>query len=75
MKLVNETNVAVNYNISSSSSADCGQIEIDGVADLPGYDNQQNVTVEFWPVGGGDFSITWPSTKTGQQTEMVLVAE
>lgn len=75
MKLVNETNVAVNYNISSAGMADCGQIDVDGVVDLPAYDNQQNVTVAFWPVEGGDFSITWPATKTGQQTEIALVAE
>jgi hypothetical protein len=75
MKLVNETNVAVNYWISSSGQADCGEIDVDGVVDLPGYDNQQNVTVEFLPVGGGDFSTTWASTKTDQQTELALVAE
>ncbi len=75
MKLVNETTVAVNYWISSSGMGDCGQIDVDGVADLPAYDNQQNVTVEFLPVGGGDFSTTWESTKTGEQTELALVAE
>lgn len=75
MKLVNETNVAVNYNISSAGMADCGQIDVDGVVDLSSYDNQKNVTVEFWPVGGGDFSTTWATTKTGQQTEIALVAE
>lgn len=75
MRLVNETNVAVNYNINSADMADCGQIDVDGVVDLPSYDNQQNVTVAFWPVGGGDFSLTWPTTKTGQQTEIALVAE
>jgi hypothetical protein len=76
MKLVNETNVAVNYWISSASGmADCGEIAVDGLADLPAYDNQQNVTVSFLPVGGGDFSTTWASTKTDQQTELALVAE
>lgn len=76
MKLVNETNVAVNYWISAPNGpADCGQIDVDGLADLPGYDNLQNVVVEFLPVGGGDFSTTWAATKTGQQTELALVAE
>jgi hypothetical protein len=76
MKLVNETSVAVNYWIASASGqADCGQIEVDGLVDLPAYDNQQNVTVSFLPVGGGDFSATWDATETGQQTELALVAE
>jgi hypothetical protein len=76
MKLVNETGVAVNYWISSSGMADCGQIDADGVADLPGYDNQQNVTVSFLPANSDDyFRTTWAATKTGQQTEVALVAE
>jgi hypothetical protein len=75
MKLVNETNVAVNYWITAPGMGDCGTIAVDGLADLPSYDNQQNVVVEFLPVGGGDFSTTWDSTKTGQQTELALVAE
>lgn len=75
MKLVNETGVAVNYWVSSSGQADCGEIAVDGLVDLPAYDNQQNVTVSFIPAGGGDFSTTWATTKTGQQTELALVAE
>jgi hypothetical protein len=76
MKLVNETGVAVNYWISSSGQADCGQIDVDGVADLPGYDNQQNVTVSFLPASGEDYlATTWPATQTGEQTELALVAE
>ena len=76
MKLVNETNVAVNYWITASNGqADCGQIAVDGLVDFPAYDNLQNVTVEFLPVGGGDFSTTWATTKTGERTELALVAE
>ncbi len=76
MRLVNETGVAVNYWISASGMADCGQIDVDGDVDLPGYDNQQNVTVEFLPGDGSDnFSTTWDSTKTDQQTEIALLAE
>lgn len=76
MKLVNETGVAVNYWITSDSGADCGQIAVDGLADLPAYDNQRNVTVEFIPADGtADFSTTWDSTKSGQQTEIALVAK
>jgi hypothetical protein len=76
MKLVNETNVAVNYWITANGQADCGEIAVDGLADLPGYDNQQNVTVEFLPVGGVEyFTTTWEATKTDEQTQISLVAE
>jgi hypothetical protein len=76
MKLVNETNVAVNYFISASpGGTDCGTIAVNGLVDLPGYDKLENVTVEFLPVGGPvGFSTTWDTTKTGQQTELTLVA-
>ena len=77
MKLVNETGTGVFYWISASNGqADCGDIAVDGVADLPGYDNLQNVTVSFLPSdNSGYFSTTWDATKTGQQTELALVAE
>jgi hypothetical protein len=77
MKLVNETDVAVNYWITASNGqADCGEIAVDGMVDLPGYDNLQNVIVEFLPVGNvGYFATTWDATKTDQQTELALVAE
>jgi hypothetical protein len=75
MKLVNETNVAVSYFITSQGSADCGTIAVNGMVDLPFYDSQQNVTVEFLPVGGAvGFSTTWDATQTDQQTELTLVA-
>lgn len=75
MKLVNETNVAVNYWITASGAGDCGTIAVNGMVDLPFYDVQQNVTVEFIPVGGAvGFSTTWDTTQTGQQTELTLVA-
>ncbi|MGZ8846194.1 MAG: hypothetical protein ACXW3C_06995 [Pyrinomonadaceae bacterium] len=76
MTLVNETGVGVNYQIASSSQSDCGSIDVDGVANLPDYDNQQNVTVSFLPVdGSGQFTTIWEATGTGGQTEMCLVAE
>jgi hypothetical protein len=77
MKLVNETNVAVNYWITASNGqADCGEIAVDDLVDLPGYDNQQNVIVEFLPVGDvAYFSTTWDATKTDEETQLMLVAE
>jgi hypothetical protein len=73
MKLVNETGQQVAYWIQSGNSADCGQIDIDGYADLPGYDNQSNVYVGFNTVGSQDsFTITCDNTGTDQQVEMAL---
>ena len=76
MQLVNETDVVVQYSISSPSSGDCGQIPVDGMVDLPGYDNQQNVTVSFLPSGGvAFFTIDVGTTATGEQVEMAVVYE
>lgn len=77
MTLVNETGTEVYYWITcATGSVDCGNIDVDGVADLPSYDNQQNVVVSFLPADGtANFSVNWPSTTTGEQAEMALVAE
>lgn len=77
MTLANETGVAVNYWITcAAGDADCGNIDVDGIANLPFYDNQQNVVVSFLPADGtANFSVNWPSTATGEQAEMALKAE
>lgn len=75
MLLVNETGVSVQYWISAAGMADCGSIAAEGAVNLPGYDNQTNVTVEFLPsAGGGYFEVTIPKSQTGNQVEMALVA-
>lgn len=75
MMLVNETGQAVYYWITSVGSADCGKIDVDGIADLPGYDNQTDVEVQFLPLpNSSNFSTTVPDTGTGMQIEMALVA-
>ena len=74
MKLVNQTNVAVNYFITSAGAGDCGTIPVNGIVDLPYYDSQQNVVVEFLPAGGASFSTNWNTTQTDQQTRLTLVA-
>jgi hypothetical protein len=75
MKLVNQTNVAVNYWITAEGAGDCGTIVAHGLSDHPGWDNRKNVTVEFLPVGNkyGAFSTVWDTTQTGQLTELTLV--
>lgn len=51
VKLVNETQQPVTYQISTSTGSlhDTGTIEVNGVADLPAYDNQTNGSVQFFP--------------------------
>ena len=76
MKLVNETGQRVAYWIQSASGQDCGEIDVNGVADHPEYDNQTNVYVGFNTPGVDDpFTITCANTGTGQQVEMALVVE
>ncbi|HEV7396283.1 MAG TPA: hypothetical protein VGN86_07205 [Pyrinomonadaceae bacterium] len=75
MKLVNETDQEVFYSISGGGSADCGNIEVDGLVDLPYYDNQQNVIVAFSPVTGTAFTINCETTGQGEQVEMALIAD
>lgn len=76
MILANETNQAVDYWITCDGGGpDCGTIEVDGTAELPGYDNQTNVTVSFKPSGTEQFSLDISNTGTGQQVELAVVAE
>jgi hypothetical protein len=75
MKLINETQQQVTYFISDSSSTNCGTIEVDGIADLPQWDNRTNVKVTFMPASGSYFVITCDQTGTGEQVEMLVVAE
>ena len=77
MTLVNETQQEVSYWISCDAvGPNCGDIPVDGLADLPEYDNQISVLVSFKPGAGAlGFSINVDATKTGQQIEMALLAE
>jgi hypothetical protein len=76
MMLVNETGQDLTYWIScDGDQANCGSIAVDGLANLPDYDNQQNVVVNFIPVSGPAFSINCATTGTDQQVEMALKAE
>ena len=76
MQLVNETQQQVFYSISCANMADCGTLDVNDIADLPAYDNQTNVTVEFNATGQySAFSITVDDTHSGEQVEMAVVAE
>lgn len=75
MKLVNETEQEVFYSISSPGFADCGTIKKNSVADVPGYDNKDNVVVSFTPLGATAFEVTIPQTQTDNSTTMVMTVE
>ena len=75
MRLVNETQQQVLYNISAGSGGDCGTIDVDGYVDLPGWDNQENVTINFTSSDAQAFQITVDDTAKGEQVEMAVVAE
>ena len=77
MKLVNETGQRVAYWIQSAKGgANCGEIDVNGLADHPEYDNDTNVYVGFNTTGGQRaFTITCPMTGKGEQVEMAMVAE
>ena len=75
MTLVNETQQQVFFSISCTGMADCGTIDPNNIAEMPAYDNQTNVTVEFSPTGEtGSFTITVDDTAKGEQVEMAVVA-
>ena len=77
MILVNETQQDVSYWINCEAiGPNCGDIPVNGIAQLDEYDNQTNVTVGFRPVGGeGGFNIKVPADKyKGEQVEMACIA-
>ena len=74
MILANETGQQVYYWIQTASSADCGAIDVDGIADLPGYDNQTNVYVGFKPIlPQQSFTINCADTGKGERVELALI--
>lgn len=75
MQIVNETNTAVWYTIACASASDCGNIPVDGMADLPAYDNQTDINVTISPVPGPVFILDVGTTTTGEQVEMALTFE
>ena len=76
MTLVNETGQSVYYWIQAGNQVDCGSLDVDGLIDLPQYDNQKNVYVGFNGQGTEvPFSIVCGNTTPGQQVEMALIVE
>lgn len=75
MLLVNETQQEVSYHISCEGvEPQSGTIVVNGLADLPAFDHQTNVEVQFTPAGEpGVFQIEINDTHSGEQVEMALV--
>ena len=76
MKLTNETKQRVYYNISGGGSADCGTIERENSTDVPGYQNTENVVVDFSgvePGGHSYFELVIEQTYSGREVLMVVV--
>jgi hypothetical protein len=77
MILVNQTKQPVAYWISANGgSPECGNIDVNGIADLPRYDHQTNVYVGFKPTGPQkSITIELPDTGKGQAVELALVVQ
>jgi hypothetical protein len=74
--LVNETQQSVTYRISAEGvQPETGTLEVDGLVDLPAFDNQTNVGVQFTPVGAEPFQIQIKDTRSGEQVEMAVKVE
>lgn len=77
MTLVNETQQEVGYWITCDAvGPNCGDIPVDGLVELPDYDNQTNVLVSFKANGSPTFNIQVESDgHEGEQVEFALVVE
>lgn len=78
MQIVNETEQEVAYEIGlwGQGPSNSGTIPVDGLADLPNFDNQTNVWLKLTPTSGDNiFQINCENTGTGEQVEMALVFE
>lgn len=78
MILANETQQAVSYYISSSDSVqpEQGTIEVNGVVNLPQFDNLTNVGIQFSPAGdAGSFQIKIDDTHSGEQVQLAIAVE
>lgn len=79
MKLFNNTGNEVFYGISSSSLGDCGTIAAGDTADLPAYDNQTGVSVDFTPTPVGQqpspFTVTIANSGEGKAVTIGLFME
>ena len=80
MQIFNNTQNEIYYGISTSSSFDCGTIEAQQTTELSGWDNTDNVTLNFSalppePSGVTPFTVTIPESKTGMAVTIGLYHE
>ena len=77
MILANQTRQPVAYWISANGgSQECGHIDVNGIVDLPRYDNQTNVYVGFKPILPKQaFTIICADTGKGEEVQLALVVQ
>ena len=81
MKLYNNTSNNAFYNISNPTQAECGSISPSQTLDLPGWNNQQNVKVDFVALppepdgSAAPFSVTIPQSNTGMTVTIGIYQE
>ncbi len=76
MKLYNNTANEAYYSIGYPGAGDCGTITAGDTLDLPGYDNQTDVTVAFTGVPvPSPFDVTINNTETGKVVTVGLYFE
>jgi hypothetical protein len=80
MNVYNNTSIDLYYDITSTSSGDCGNLGAGQTAEWPGYDNSQGVVVSFvaMPDAGPNptpFSVSIPTTGVGGVVTIGLYLE
>ena len=75
MKLYNNTSDVVEYTVSCSTSDNCGSLDPAQTTDLPYFDNQPGITVDFCPVSGNPFKVTIPESKEGMAVTVGIYFE
>ena len=71
MKLSNQTNQELYYDIRTGSMADCGNLKAQSAKDV-GYDNKSNVTVNMGPTGGKTIELTVAETGEGHTVTLAM---
>lgn len=75
MKLINATEQTLFYSISSPGAGDCGTIDEQKTANLPGYNNKDNVRVAFAPSQATAFVTNIAQSGTGKVVTISIAVE
>jgi hypothetical protein len=80
MRIYNNTQNEIAYNVVAPGSADCGAIAAQQTAELDGWDETDNVTFSFIaltpePSGVAPFTVTIPQSTPGMAVTIGLYQE